>query len=168
MTFYIQSLLRSVILRWSSSTFSPILHSVFLRSVFYVWSSTFSRSTLYRTIKTVHKLSSKEKKSQQSQDSDPGLLSEKQECFLCAIHYAPPPSRERKHLERSELNSRLSCSATTTPTGRKWLLQQLISFLFQVVDVAASVVKSSFVQVFDAEVHLADVEGEAAAEGDGC
>ena len=32
----------------------------------------------------VHKLSSKEKKSQRSQDSNPGMLSGKQECYLCA------------------------------------------------------------------------------------
>ena len=31
-----------------------------------------------------HKLSSNEKKSQQSRDSNPGLLGGKQECFLCA------------------------------------------------------------------------------------
>ena len=81
----------------------------------------------------------------------------------------PPPPPERESIWK-ELNFNPDCLAlqATTPTGRKWLLQQLISLLFQVIDVAASVIKSSFVQVFDAEVHLADVEGEAADEGDGC
>ena len=37
---------------------------------------------------TVHKLSSKEKKSWRSQVSNPGLLGGKQECFLCAMQ--PP------------------------------------------------------------------------------
>ena len=40
-------------------------------------------------LNTVPKLSSKEKKSWLSQDSNPGLLGRKQECFLCATQ---PPS----------------------------------------------------------------------------
>ena len=52
MPFYVRSLLRSVILRWSSSTFRHNLRSCFLRSLFYFRSSTFSRSTLHRAIAT--------------------------------------------------------------------------------------------------------------------
>ena len=43
-------ILHSGFLRWSSSTLGPNLHSGFLRSVVYVRSSTFGRSTLPRTI----------------------------------------------------------------------------------------------------------------------
>ena len=39
-------------------------------------------------LNTVHNLSSKEKKSQRSRDSNPGLLGGKQECFHCATQ--PP------------------------------------------------------------------------------
>ena len=42
-------------------------------------------------LNTVHKLSSKEKKSQRSRDSNQRHLGGKQECFLCATQ-PPPPS----------------------------------------------------------------------------
>ena len=56
----------------------------------------------------VHKLISKEKKSRQSWDSNPGQLGGKQECFLCA---AQPPKVRKK------LTNCLSISNTNTSTG---------------------------------------------------
>ena len=43
-------------------------------------------------LNAVHKLSSNEKKSRQSQSSNPRLLGGRQDCFLCATQ--PPPPKE--------------------------------------------------------------------------